>query len=77
MDSSVLEWARSKLREEVGVLADDPHGYCGSDISFIAAWEHLAHVARHLGMDAQAVLLEDRTPHEISRLGRLIGRDFG
>ena len=76
IDSVVREWAQGKLREEVGQFADDPHGYCGGDISFVAAWRHLEHLGRHLGVDVRAVLLADCSDHEVKRLGSLVGRDF-
>lgn len=76
IDPVVQEWARGKLREEVGAFADDPHGYCGGDISFVAAWRHLEHLGRQLFVDVRAVLLEDRSDHEVRRLGGLVGRDF-
>lgn len=76
LDSVVQEWARGKLREEVGEFAGDPHGYCGDDISFVAAWRHLEHLGRHLVLDVRKVLLEDRSDHEVRRLEGLVGRDF-
>ena len=77
MDAVTLEWARDKLREEVGAFADDPHGYCGDDLIPAKAWRRIEHIAEDLGMDARAVLVEDRTPYEITRLEDLTGRDFG
>jgi hypothetical protein len=77
MDAITLEWARDRIRDEVGRLAGDPQGYCGDDITPIAAWTRLEHIATDLGMDAVAILLEDRTPFEIARLRDLTGRKLG
>lgn len=77
MRSSTLVWARSKLREEAGAFADDPHGYCGGDITTGQAWDQLVSLGEDLMVDPVAVVLEDCSPHEIKRLEELIGRNFG
>jgi hypothetical protein len=77
MDSVVREWVQDKLRDEVGAIADDPHGYCGGDISPVAAWRRIEHIAQELDLDPVAILTRDRTPFEIERLAKLTGRDFG
>jgi hypothetical protein len=77
VDQVTLDWAQDRLASDVQSFADDPHGWCGDDLVPQEAWARLVHIANELGLDAVNILQETCTPHEIARVARLVGRDFG
>jgi len=76
MDPVVLSWAQSKLSAQIEDFADDPHGYCGHDVSPVDVWAEITYIARALGMDAESVLLSLATDFERERICKLISKNL-
>lgn len=77
MDPVVLNWAQERLSRQIESFADDPHGYCGRDISPVDAWAEIAYIARALGVDPESTLRSVATDFEVERICKLTGLNFG
>jgi hypothetical protein len=69
----VQAWIKREVRE----FANDPEGYSKPSITPDEAWRRLEHLAGDLNVNARAILLDGRRPHEIARLEALTKQDFG
>lgn len=76
MDPVVLSWAQERLSRQIEAFADDPHGYCGRDISPVDAWAEIKYIARALGVDPESTLRSVATEFEIERIDKLIGKNI-